>query len=180
MTDISGRGVGMDVVRRNIEKLRGKVELESEIGKGTTFKIKLPLTTAIIDGLVVRVGEDRFILPTTSVKVALRPEKTQISTIKGKAEVLDLRGKTIPIVRLHERFNIETEITKPWDGIVVIIETFGKPFGLLVDDMLSKQEVVIKSLGGMMKGVAGVAGGAILGDGTIALILDPAGLIGQS
>jgi len=180
VTDISGRGVGMDVVRRNIEKLRGKVELESEIGKGTTFKIKLPLTTAIIDGLVVRVGEDRFILPTTSVKVALRPEKTQISTIKGKAEVLDLRGKTIPIVRLHERFNIETEITKPWDGIVVIIETFGKPFGLLVDDMLSKQEVVIKSLGGMMKGVAGVAGGAILGDGTIALILDPAGLIGQS
>ncbi|HNX05723.1 MAG TPA: chemotaxis protein CheW [Opitutales bacterium] len=128
----------------------------------------------------MRVGEDRFILPTTSVKVALRPEKTQISTIKGKAEVLDLRGKTIPIVRLHERFNIETEITKPWDGIVVIIETFGKPFGLLVDDMLSKQEVVIKSLGGMMKGVAGVAGGAILGDGTIALILDPAGLIGQS
>ena len=180
VTDISGRGVGMDVVRRNIEKLRGKVELESEVGKGTTFKIKLPLTTAIIDGLVVRVGEDRFILPTTSVKVALRPEKNQISTIKGKAEVLDLRGKTIPIVRLHARFNIQTDITSISDGIVVIIETFGKPFGLLVDDMLSKQEVVIKSLGGMMKGVQGVAGGAILGDGTIALILDPAGLIGQS
>ncbi|MBN1404400.1 MAG: chemotaxis protein CheA [Opitutales bacterium] len=178
VSDISGRGVGMDVVRRNIEKLRGKVELESELGKGTIFKIKLPLTTAIIDGLVVRVGEDRFILPTTSVKVALRPEKNQISKIKGKAEVLDLRGKTIPIVRLHERFNIQTDITLPWDGIVVIIETFGKPYGLLVDDMLSKQEVVIKSLGSMMKGVAGVAGGAILGDGTIALILDPGGLIG--
>jgi two-component system chemotaxis sensor kinase CheA len=180
VTDISGRGVGMDVVRRNIEKLRGKVELESELGRGTTFKIKLPLTTAIIDGLVVKVGEDRFILPTTSVKVAIRPEKSQISKIKGKAEVLDLRGKTIPIVRLSERFNIETEVANTWDGIVVIIETFGKPFGLLVDDMLSKQEVVIKSLGGMMKNVAGVAGGAILGDGTIALILDPSGLIGQS
>jgi two-component system chemotaxis sensor kinase CheA len=180
VTDISGRGVGMDVVRRNIEKLRGKVELESELGRGTTFKIKLPLTTAIIDGLVVKVGEDRFILPTTSVKVAIRPEKSQISKIKGKAEVLDLRGKTIPIVRLSERFNIETEVQNTWDGIVVIIETFGKPFGLLVDDMLSKQEVVIKSLGGMMKNVAGVAGGAILGDGTIALILDPSGLIGQS
>jgi len=180
VTDISGRGVGMDVVRRNIEKLRGKVELESELGRGTTFKIKLPLTTAIIDGLVVKVGADRFILPTTSVKVAIRPEKSQISKIKGKAEVLDLRGKTIPIVRLSERFNIETEVANTWDGIVVIIETFGKPFGLLVDDMLSKQEVVIKSLGGMMKNVAGVAGGAILGDGTIALILDPSGLIGQS
>lgn len=179
VTDISGRGVGMDVVRRNIEKLRGKVELESELGKGTTFKIKLPLTTAIIDGLVVKVGEDRFILPTTSVKVALRPEKKQITKIKGRDEVLDLRGKTIPLVRLHDRFNIQTEVTNHWDGIVVIIETFGKPYGLLVDDMLSKQEVVIKSLGSMMKGVAGVAGGAILGDGTIALILDPSGLIGQ-
>jgi two-component system chemotaxis sensor kinase CheA len=179
VTDISGRGVGMDVVRRNIEKLRGKVELESELGKGTTFKIKLPLTTAIIDGLVVKVGDDRFILPTTSVKVALRPEKKQITKIKGRDEVLDLRGKTIPLVRLHDRFNIHTDITNHWDGIVVIIETFGKPYGLLVDDMLSKQEVVIKSLGSMMKGVAGVAGGAILGDGTIALILDPSGLIGQ-
>jgi two-component system chemotaxis sensor kinase CheA len=180
VSDISGRGVGMDVVRRNIEKLRGKVELESEIGKGTTFKIKLPLTTAIIDGLVVRVGADRFILPTTSVKVALRPEKNQITKIKGRSEVLDLRGKTIPLVRLHQRFNIETEVIDPWDGIIVIIETFGKPFGLLVDDMLSKQEVVIKSLGSMMKGITGVAGGAILGDGTIALILDPAGLIGAA
>ncbi len=178
VTDISGRGVGMDVVRRNIEKLRGKVELESEVGKGTIFKIKLPLTTAIIDGLVVRVGGDRFILPTTSVKVALRPEKNQITKIKGKAEVLDLRGKTIPLVRLHQKFGIDTDITNHWDGIVVIIETFGKPYGLLVDDMLSKQEVVIKSLGSMMKGIAGVAGGAILGDGTIALILDPSGLIG--
>lgn len=178
VTDISGRGVGMDVVRRNIEKLRGTVELESTFGKGTTFKIKLPLTTAIIDGLVVRVGEDRFILPTTSVKVALRPEKKQITTIKGKTEVLDLRGKTIPLVRLHRLFNIETNVGTACDGIVVIIETFGKPFGLLVDDMLSKQEVVIKSLGSMMKGIPGVAGGAILGDGTIALILDPSSLIG--
>jgi two-component system, chemotaxis family, sensor kinase CheA len=178
VTDISGRGVGMDVVRRNIEKLRGKVELETAVGKGTTFKIKLPLTTAIIDGMIVRVGEDRFIIPTTSVKVALRPEKSQIAKIKGKAEVLDLRGKTIPLVRLHERFNIPTKVTSPWDGIVIIIETVGKPYGLLVDDLLSKQEVVIKNLGNMMKSIPGVAGGAILGDGTIALILDPSGLIG--
>lgn len=176
VTDVSGRGVGMDVVRRNIEQLRGKVELTSQVGAGTTFKIKLPLTTAIIDGLIVRVGEDRFILPTNSVKVALRPERKQVSTIKGQAEVLDLRGRTIPLRRLHQMFNIPTEVTKMWEGIVVIIETFGKPYGLLVDDMLSKQEVVIKNLGSLMHNVRGVAGGAILGDGTIALILDPSGL----
>jgi two-component system chemotaxis sensor kinase CheA len=177
VTDVSGRGVGMDVVRRNIEKLRGKVEMESDVGKGTTFKIKLPLTTAIIDGMVVRVGEDKFILPTTSVQVAIRPTKKQITKIKGKTEVLDLRGKTIPLVRLHRIFSIETEVQEHHQGIVVIIETIGRPYGLLVDEMLSKQEVVIKSLGSLMHNVAGVAGGAILGDGTIALILDPFTLV---
>ena len=177
VTDVSGRGVGMDVVRRNIEKLRGKVEMESDVGKGTTFKIKLPLTTAIIDGMVVRVGEDKFILPTTSVQVAIRPTKKQITKIKGKTEVLDLRGKTIPLVRLHRIFSIETEVQEHHQGIVVIIETIGRPYGLLVDEMLSKQEVVIKSLGSLMHNVSGVAGGAILGDGTIALILDPFTLV---
>jgi two-component system chemotaxis sensor kinase CheA len=180
VTDVSGRGVGMDVVRRNIEQLRGKVELESKVGKGTIFKIKLPLTTAIIDGLVVRVGTEKFILPTTSVQVALKANPKQMSKIKGRMEVLDLRGKTIPIVRLHQLFNIETEILNPCDGIIVIIETFGRPFGLLVDEMLSKQEVVIKTLGGLMNNISGVAGGAILGDGSIALILDPSSLSGRS
>lgn len=177
VTDVSGRGVGMDVVRRNIEKLRGKVEMDSEVGKGTTFKIKLPLTTAIIDGMVVRVGEDKFILPTTSVQVAIRPTKKQITKIKGKTEVLDLRGKTIPLVRLHQIFRIDTEVKEHHQGIVVIIETIGRPYGLLVDEMLSKQEVVIKSLGSLMDNISGVAGGAILGDGTIALILDPYTLV---
>lgn len=179
ITDISGRGVGMDVVKKNIEKLRGTVEIASELGKGSTFKIVLPLTMAIIDGLVVRVGTDKFILPTTSVKIALRPEPKQLSKIQGRAEVLDLRGKTVPITRLHERFNIDTEVTDLTEGILVIVESFGKPYGLLVDEMVSKQEVVIKSLGSMMQGLPGVAGGAILGDGTIALILDPASLFGN-
>jgi len=177
VTAVSGRGVGMDVVKRNIEKLRGKIEITSEVGRGSTFKIKLPLTMAIIDGLVVRVGEDRFILPSTSVQRALRPARESISTVHGQGEVLDLRGRLVPIHRLHRRFGLPHEAENPWDGIVVIVEHNGKISALLVDEMVSKQEVVIKNLGAFMQNLPGVAGGAILGDGNIALILDPGTLL---
>jgi two-component system chemotaxis sensor kinase CheA len=177
VTAVSGRGVGMDVVKRNIEKLRGKIEITSEVGKGSVFKIKLPLTMAIIDGLVVRVGEDRFILPSTSVQRALRPLREAISTVHGQGEVLDLRGRLIPIHRLHQRFGIPHDAEQPWDGIVVIVEHSGRVSALLVDEMVSKQEVVIKNLGAFMQGLPGIAGGAILGDGSIALILDPGTLL---
>jgi two-component system, chemotaxis family, sensor kinase CheA len=177
VTSVSGRGVGMDVVKRNIEKLRGKIEISSELGKGSTFKVRLPLTMAIIDGLVVRVGDDRFILPSSSVQMALRPTRESISTIHGAGEVLDLRGKLLPIHRLHRRFNIAARALSPWEGILVIMETSGKVSALLVDEMVSKQEVVIKNLGGYMQGMPGIAGGAILGDGNIALILDPGTLL---
>ncbi|MDQ8186427.1 chemotaxis protein CheW [Pelagicoccus sp. SDUM812002] len=180
ITDISGRGVGMDVVKKNIEKLRGKVEIQSELGKGSTFRILLPLTMAIVDGLVVKVGEDRFILPTTSVKVALRPDEAVLAKVQGNKEILNIRGQVIPLFRLHQHFAIPGAVSNPKDATVVVVETGGKPCGLLVDDMVSKQEVVIKSLGGMMQGIPGVSGGAILGDGTIALILDPASLIGAA
>lgn len=177
VTAVSGRGVGMDVVKRNIEKLRGKIEITSEVGKGSVFKIKLPLTMAIIDGLVVRVGTDKFILPSTSVQMAMRPTKDSITTVHGTGEVLELRGKILPLHRLHRRFGIPADATQPWDGIVVIVEHSGKVSALLVDEMVSKQEVVIKNLGAFMQGLPGVAGGAILGDGNIALILDPASLL---
>jgi two-component system chemotaxis sensor kinase CheA len=177
ITSVSGRGVGMDVVKRNIEKLRGKIEIMSEVGRGSTFKVKLPLTMAIIDGLVVRVGEDRFILPSTSVQMALRPQREHVSTVHGKGEVLDLRGKFVPIHRLNRRFGIPGEAANPWEGIVVIVENSGKISALLVDEMVSKQEVVIKNLGAFMQNLPGVAGGAILGDGNIALILDPGSLL---
>jgi two-component system chemotaxis sensor kinase CheA len=177
VTAVSGRGVGMDVVKRNIEKLRGKIEIESEVGKGSVFKIKLPLTMAIIDGLVVRVGQDKFILPATSVQMALRPAPEHISTVQGSGEVMDLRGRILPLHRLHRRFNIPADVEKPWEGIVVIIEHSGRTSALLVDEMISKQEVVIKNLGSFMQGLPGVAGGAILGDGNIALILDPASIL---
>ncbi len=177
VTAVSGRGVGMDVVKRNIEKLRGKIEIESEVGKGSVFKIKLPLTMAIIDGLVVRVGSDKFILPATSVQMALRPTQDSITTIQGSGEVLELRGRILPLHRLHRRFGIPADTEKPWEGIVVILEHSGKQSALLVDEMVSKQEVVIKSLGSFMQGLPGVSGGAILGDGNIALILDPASIL---
>ncbi len=177
VTAVSGRGVGMDVVKRNIEKLRGKIEITSAVGQGSTFKIKLPLTMAIIDGLVVRVGGDRFILPSTSVQMALRPGRDAISTVQGKGEVLDLRGRLVPVHRLHRRFGIPADAQQPWDGIVVIVEHSGKVSALLVDEMVSKQEVVIKNLGAFMQNLPGVAGGAILGDGNIALILDPGTLL---
>ena len=177
VTAVSGRGVGMDVVKRNIEKLRGKIEISSEIGKGSTFKIKLPLTMAIIDGLVVRVGTDKFILPSTSVQMAMRPARESVTTIHGKGEVIDLRGHLLPLHRLHQRFGIAADAQQPWEGIVVIVEHSGKVSALLVDEMVSKQEVVIKSLGTFMQSLPGVAGGAILGDGNIALILDPGSLL---
>jgi two-component system chemotaxis sensor kinase CheA len=177
VTSVSGRGVGMDVVKRNIDKLRGKIEITSEVGRGSTFKIKLPLTMAIIDGLVVRVGADRFILPSTSVQRALRPTRESISTLQGHGEVLDLRGKFVPVHRLHQRFGLSSDAVNPWDGIVVIVENAGKISALLVDEMVSKQEVVIKNLGAFMQNLPGVAGAAILGDGSIALILDPGSLL---
>ncbi|HEY4300146.1 MAG TPA: chemotaxis protein CheA [Candidatus Didemnitutus sp.] len=177
VTSVSGRGVGMDVVKRNIEKLRGKIEITSDVGKGSIFKIKLPLTMAIIDGLVVRVGADRFILPSTSVQMALRPARESITRIHGRGEVIDLRGRILPLHRLHDRFGINADAQQPWDGIVVIIEHSGRVSALLVDEMVSKQEVVIKNLGGLMQGLPGIAGGAILGDGNIALILDPGTLL---
>ena len=177
VTSVSGRGVGMDVVKRNIQKLRGKIEITSEVGHGSTFKIKLPLTMAIIDGLVVRVGTDKFILPSTSVQMALRPSRESISTVHGQGEVLELRGRILPLHRLHRRFGIPCDAQQPWEGIVVLVEHSGKVSALMVDEMVSKQEVVIKNLGAYMQGLPGVAGGAILGDGNIALILDPVSLL---
>jgi two-component system, chemotaxis family, sensor kinase CheA len=176
VTSVSGRGVGMDVVKRNIERLRGRIEVSSAVGKGSVFQIKLPLTLAIIDGLVVRVGDDRFILPSTSVQMALRPTRESIIRIQG-GEVLDLNGRLLPLHRLHLRFGIPARAMDPWDGIVVIVESSGKVCALLVDEMITKQEVVIKSLGAFLQNMPGVSGGAILGDGNIALILDPIALL---
>ena len=176
VTNISGRGVGMDVVKRNIDKLRGKVEVTSHEGKGTLFTIKLPLTLAIIDGIVVKVGNMKYIIPTISIEQSLRPKQEEINTIKNKGEVINMRGNLFPLVRLHKLYNIQTTMTNPWDAIAVIVETEGGKISIMVDELLGQQQVVIKSLGERFKNVKGISGGAILGDGKVGLILDVSGI----
>lgn len=176
VTSVSGRGVGMDVVRRNIERLGGTIEIETGVGQGTTFRIRLPLTTAIIDGLVVRVGADRFIIPSANLQAAIRPAAAAISSGQGRGEMLDHRGREFPLERLNRRLRIPGAIENPGEGIVLLVETCDKVSALLVDEMIGKQAVVIKNLGGYLAELPGIAGGAILGDGNIALILDPSTL----
>jgi two-component system chemotaxis sensor kinase CheA len=173
VTDLSGRGVGLDVVRRNIEKLRGTVEISSTPGKGTLFKIALPLTLAIIDGLVVGVGAERYIIPTLSVRESFRPTAEMISRVQNRAELVNVRGRLIPLLRLHEIFGIPARATEPAQGIVVVVQAGPNVRCLLVDALLHKQEIVIKNLNEMMvhKNPA-FAGATILGDGRVGLILD--------
>jgi len=177
VTSVSGRGVGMDVVKRNIERLRGRIEISSEVGSGSVFRIKLPLTTAIIDGLVLKVGADSFILPSVSVQTAIRPPLGCVSRMPDMGEVVDLRGRILPLIRLGQKLGIHANATEPNDGIALIIESGTRTCALLVDEMVAKQEVVIKNLGTYLDGIPFVTGGAILGDGNIALILDPAALL---
>jgi two-component system chemotaxis sensor kinase CheA len=176
VTGVSGRGVGMDVVRTHVHKLRGRIDIESTSGQGTRFLLKLPLTLAIIDGLIVGVGQYRYIVPIFSVKEMFRPEPSQVFTIQNQDEMVQVRGGIMPIVRLHRRFGVKPRTEDPCEALLIVAETEGKQFCLMVDELIGKQEVVIKSLGEMLKSVSGVAGGAILGDGRIGLILDMAGI----
>ncbi len=176
ITDISGRGVGMDVVRQHVESLRGRIEIRSELGKGTTFLIHLPLTLAIIEGLVIVVGEQRYIIPLFSVREMLRPTQEMLFTVQGAEEMILMRGNLLPLVRLHKRFSMAPRSENICDGLLVVCEFSGKRFCLFVDDLLGRQEVVIKSLDEAFKTVRGVSGSAILGDGRIGLILDVAGI----
>jgi len=176
VTDVSGRGVGMDVVKKAIEKLRGRVEIDSRPGHGSKFLISLPLTLAIIEGMLVRVGHDKYIIPTLAIRESFRPEKDQYSTIKQKGEMILSRGRLIPLIRLDQIFSVKGDAEKPWEGLVVTVENDGEKRCLLLDELLGKEEVVIKSIGQYMKSVKGIAGGAILGDGRVGLILDISGI----
>ncbi len=176
VTEVSGRGVGMDVVRRAIQSLRGRVEISSELGKGTVFTVKLPLTLAITDGMLIRVGNQRFILPTISIHMSFRPEQSVISTITGRGEMVMLQGSLVPIVRLHRLFMLEGAIENPTDALLVVIDDGDRRLALQVDELLGQQQVVAKSLGEGVGKVMGVSGGAILGDGRVGMILDPGGI----
>ncbi|MCC6243374.1 MAG: chemotaxis protein CheA [Gemmatimonadaceae bacterium] len=172
VTDISGRGVGMDVIRRNLESIRGRIEIASTPGKGTTFSIRLPLTMAVTDGMLVRVGEERFIIPLTHIHMSFRPEESMLSTVVGRGEVVLLRGELMPILRLHRLFDVPDAVESPMDGLLMIVGDGTRRTALLVDDLLGQQQVVAKTLGSAMGKVPGVSGGAILGDGRVGLILD--------
>ncbi|HUS36570.1 MAG TPA: chemotaxis protein CheA [Verrucomicrobiae bacterium] len=177
ITDISGRGVGMDVVRRNIEQLRGKIEIQSTPGEGTTFSIFLPLTLAIIDGLIIRMGQNRYILPTLSVRESFRPTSEMLSTVHSKGELVDVRGRLLPLLRLDEFLDVKADQPDPTQAVLVVIESDGAERGLLVDEVIGKQEVVIKSLGDTFQTNPLLAGAAILGDGRVGLILDAHALV---
>ncbi len=176
ITDISGRGVGMDVVKKSIEKLRGRVEINTRPGLGSTFVISLPLTLAIIEGMLVRVGTERYIIPALAILESFRPSRKQYSTVEGKGELIRTRGSLVPLVRLHGIFGIQCDFEVPWEGLVVAVEHEDKKMCLLLDELLGKEEVVIKSLGGGLRNLKGIAGGAILGDGRVGLILDMSGI----
>ena len=176
ITDISGRGVGMDVVKRKIEGVRGRIDIASELGKGSTFTLRLPLTLAITDGMLIRVGAERYIIPTVNIHLSFRPEREAISTIAGCGEVVRLREELMPIFRLHRLFDVPAAQTNPTEGLLVVVDDGKKRCALLVDELLGKQQVVAKSLGEGMK-VQGITGGAILGDGRVGLILDPSEIV---
>ena len=176
VTDVSGRGVGMDVVKRAVEKLRGKIEIESTIGDGTTFITRFPLTLAIIDGMIVKVGSESYILPTTSIRQALRPTRESYTNVVGKGEMINAMGQLMPLIRMYDLFNIDPEHKEPWEAIVVVVDSESGSRCLMVDKIIGKAEVVVKSLGEGLKNIKGLAGGAILGNGRIGLIIDTEGL----
>jgi two-component system, chemotaxis family, sensor kinase CheA len=177
VTELSGRGVGMDVVQRNIEALRGRIDIRTAPGEGTTFTLRLPLTLATVDGLMLAVGAERFVIPTFAVRESLRPSAAQLHSIRGRACIMQLRDRLIPLLRLADVFHIPGARPNVTDATAVVIEDNGRQAALVVDDLLGKQEVVIKTLGEPFQSVRGVAGGAILGDGRIGLILDAGGLL---
>ncbi len=180
VTDISGRGVGLDVVRRNIKDLGGVVEIRSKAGQGSTFRIKLPLTLAILDGQLIRVGEHVYVVPLVSIIESLQVKSDRVSSMAGTAELYQLRNEYLPIVRLYEVLNVAPDNRRLDAGLLVVVEGDGQKAGIHVDDLLAQQQVVIKSLEPNYRRVTGISGATILADGTVALILDIQGIIAMT
>lgn len=177
ITSVSGRGVGMDVVKKNIDLLQGKIDISSAVGKGTTITVRMPLTLAIIDGQIVTVGESRYVIPINSIVRSLKPTPKQLSSVQSRGEMVMVHGQLLPLVRLYKLFDITPTTEEPAESLVVVVEEDNNRYCLLVDELLGQQQVVIKSLGSSLGVLKGVSGGAIMGDGRISLILDIPGLI---
>jgi two-component system chemotaxis sensor kinase CheA len=172
VTDLSGRGVGMDVVKRNIESLQGRVEISSEPGRGTKFTVRLPLTLAITDGMCIRVGVEKYIIPTIHIRLSFRPTRDTLFSVAGKGEMVLLREDLMPVIRLHHLFDSQEATTDPTEALLVVVNAGDRQVALLVDELLGQQQVVAKPLGDGIGRICGVSGGAILGDGRVGLILD--------
>jgi len=177
VTDVSGRGVGMDVVKRNISAMGGSVDIRSTRGQGSTFKISLPLTLAILEGMSVKTGEEIYILPLASVIESLKPAAESTRGITGKGRVIRVREEYLPLIPMHEVFGIEARYTDPQDGIVVVLEAEGKKAALLVDSLVGQQQVVVKNIESNYRRISGISGATILGDGNVSLILDVPSLL---
>ncbi len=177
VTDVSGRGVGMDVVKRNIQGMGGRIDIESAFGVGTRISIRLPLTLAILDGLSVAVGDQMFIVPLNYITESLQPSAADIKTVSGHGRVVQVRGEYLSVIALHEIFNLRPNVTAVHEGILVILEAEGHKAALFVDDLVGQHQVVIKSLESNYRRVQGVSGATIMGDGKVALILDTAALV---
>ncbi len=177
VTDVSGRGVGMDVVRKNITSLGGSVTVVSTQGEGSTFTIRLPLTLAIMDGQTIQVSDQKYILPLISIIESLEIKNSDIKQVSGKGELYPLRDEYVPIIRLYDVFGLKPVITNLEDGLLVVVDAAESKVGLFIDDLLGQQQVVIKSLETNYRKVIGISGATILGDGTVALIIDVQGVV---
>lgn len=176
VTDVSGRGVGMDVVKKNVELMRGHVEVTSEPGGGTTFSLRLPLTLAITDGMLVRVGDERYVVPTVGIDLSCRPEPAQISSVGGNGALVDLGDRCVPVFRMHDLLGSRGCAPDPTEAILVVVNDGDQECALLVDELLGQHQVVAKPLGQALGRIAGVSGAAILNDGRVGLIVDTAEL----
>lgn len=177
VTEFSGRGVGMDVVTKNIESIGGKISVDSRLGEGTTIQINIPLTIAIIDGMIIKVGDSSYTIPIKSIKESLKPKYTDIIKDPDGNEMVMVRGKCYPILRLHKIFGVDTKITDFDDGIMIMVENDSTTICIFVDELIGQQQVVVKNLPDYIKKIRGLAGCTLLGDGSISLIIDAAGLI---
>lgn len=176
VTDVSGRGVGMDVVKRNIQSMGGRVEIQSKLGEGTNTRIVLPLTLAILDGMSIKVGGETFILPLSTVLESLQPAKDDMYAMAGDDVVIKVRDEYLPVIAIHEVLNVENAITDPTKSIAVIVQGEGRRYAMLVDELIGQQQVVVKNLEDNYRKVPGISAATILGDGSVALILDITGL----
>lgn len=177
VTSVSGRGVGMDVVKKNVDALHGRIDISSTPGKGTIFTIRMPLTLAIIDGQIIRVGSNRYIVPINSIDCSLKPTAEQLSSVQGRGEMVIVQDKLMPVIQLYRLFGVVPSTEDPTESLLVVVRDESKKCCLLVDELLAQQQVVIKSLGDGLGKVKGVSGGAIMGDGRVSLILDVPGLM---